>query len=228
MERFAIIGLGRFGTRLARLLSEAGAEVIAIDRNKSMVERVRDDVTRAVALDATDEEALRSQGIDTVDVAVVGIGTAFESAVLSTVLLKQLQIPRVIARATSVIRGQILSRVGADDIVNPESESAERWKNRLMAPEIMERIELAEDFSLVQLSAPSAFTGKTLGQLDLRKKYQIQVIGIRRTVEETDAEGVKRTQQLVISVPMAESTIKQGDVLLIIGTDQAIKRLPRE
>src|SRR6056297_2976590 len=130
MERYAVIGLGRFGFRLAELLTQAGAEVIAIDRRRDLVDAIRDRVGLAVALDSTDEEALRTQGIDKVDVAVVGIGTDFEANVLSVVTLKQLGLQRVIARATTPIRAKILSRVGADDIVNPENESAERWSNR--------------------------------------------------------------------------------------------------
>ncbi len=225
MEQFAIIGLGRFGTRLARLLAEAGANVIAIDRMKDLVEKVRDDVTRAVCMDATNEEALRSQGIENVDVAIVGIGNAFESAVLTTVMLKQLGVPRVISRATSSIRGQVLSRVGADDIVNPEREAADRWRSRLLAPSVMERIELAADVSLVQVPAPESFVGKSLGDLDVRKKYHVQIVAIRRNVEDIDTDGVKRTRQILISVPMAETEIKKADVLLIIGSDEAVKNL---
>lgn len=223
MERYAVIGLGRFGTRLAKLLAEAGVEVIAIDRHKPLVEDMRDAVTRAVCLDCTDEEALRAQGIDQVDVAIVGIGTAFEDAVLATVLLKKnLNVPRVISRATSTIRGTILSQVGADEVVNPERESAERWRSRLIAPRIMERIELADDFSFVQVQAPDAFVDKTLGDLDIRKNYQIQVVAIRRTAQDVDADGKTRTRQFLISVPMAETTIKAGDVLLMIGSSDAL------
>ena len=139
MDRFAIIGLGRFGQRLARMLSEAGAEVIAIDRSQEIVEAIRDEVTVAVALDATDERALLSQGVDKVDVAVVGIGTDFEAAVLATVILKQLGVPKVVARAATTNRGEILRRVGADDLVNPERESAYRWAHRLMGPNVFSR-----------------------------------------------------------------------------------------
>lgn len=226
MERYAIIGLGRFGSRLATLLVDAGAEVIAIDKRRDLVEALRDRVTLAVCLDSTDEDALLSQGIDKVDVAIVGIGTAFEASALTTVILKQIGVPRVIARATTSVRAQILSRIGADDIVNPEQESAERWRNRLMAPAIMERIELAEGFSLVQVAAPEKFAGKTLMDLNIRNKYNVNVVAIRRTAAENDEEGIKRTRQFVLSVPMADTTIESGDVLLIIGDNEAIRNFP--
>jgi trk system potassium uptake protein TrkA len=177
-------------------------------------------------MNAIDEEALRAQGIDKVDVAIVGIGSTFESAILATVLLKQIGVPRVICRAASGVRAKILEKVGADDIVNPERESAERWRTRLMATNIMERIDLAEDFSLLQVAAPESFVGKSLGDLNVRKKFQVQVVAIRRCTQDTDADGMKRTRNVVISVPMADSVIKAGDVLLLIANDDAMKSFP--
>lgn len=221
-----MIGLGRFGMRLASLLTESGAEVIAVDNSRELVEQIRDKVTLAVCLDSTDDQALTSQGIDKVDVAIVGIGKSFEDNALTTVILKQLGVGRVISRATTSMRGRILKRIGADDIVNPERESAERWRNRLLAPSIMERISLAEGHSLTQVPAPESFFGKTLRQLDIRKKYEINVVAIRRTVETTDGEGIKRTSQFVISVPLPDTAIQEGDILLLIGSDDAMNTFP--
>ncbi len=225
MERFAIIGLGRFGMKLATLLSDAGAEVIAVDRERDLVDQVRDRVALAVALDCTDEDALRSQGIDKVDVAVVGIGTNFEDNALVTTILKQMDVPRVISRAATDVRGQILSRIGADDLVNPEEESAERWRNRLLAPAVIERIELAEDYSMVQIAAPESFHNKTLGQLDVRRNFKVNVVAVRKTVEERTG-GVKKTRQILVSVPMADTVIEPGDVLILIGSDEAMQKFP--
>jgi trk system potassium uptake protein TrkA len=228
MERFAVIGLGRFGTKLATLLADSGAEVIAIDHRKELVESLRDKVTLSVCLDSTDEEALRAQGIDKVDVAVVGIGVSFEDKMLTTVILKQLGVPRVISRATTDIRGQILSRIGADALVNPEQESAERWCHRLLAPEIMERIELGEGYTLAQLAAPKSFYNKTLRELAIRNKYRVNVVAIRRTEKETDSKGQSKTRQLVLSVPMAETVIKPEDILLVIGNNEAMQNFPKD
>ena len=228
MEKFAIIGLGKFGLRLAKHLAKSGAEVIAIDRDQNLIEGIRDEVARAVCMDATDEHALRSQAIHSVDTAIVSIGSEFEQAVLTTVLLKQIGVRRVICRATSSIRALILTKSGADDIVNPEQESADRWRNRLIAPLLTERIELAEDFSLIQTIAPERFIGKTLVEIDVRKNYQVQVVAIRRTTEDTDADGIKRVREVVISVPMADTQIKKNDILLLIGSDDAIKSFVAE
>lgn len=228
MEKFAVIGLGRFGERLAILLAKAGAEVIAVDRRREIIESIRDKVSLGVCLNSTDEEALRAQGIDKVDVAIVGIGSGLEDSALTTVILKQLGVPRVISRAATSIHGQILDRIGADDIVNPEMESAQRWCNSLLAPAIMERIELAEGYSLVQAAAPVSFHHKSLEVLAVRKKHEVNVVAIRRTVKETDAEGRTRTRQFVISVPMPDSIIAPGDVLLLIGSDEALAAFPTD
>ena len=220
-----MIGLGRFGERLATLLADAGAEVIAIDRDKEIIDSIRDDVALAVCMNATNEAALRAQGVDDVDVAVVGVGTAFEDNVLTTVLLKQLGVPKVIARAATKIRGQILTRVGADGLVNPEEESAERWCSRLLAPSIIERVELAEGYSLAQVAAPEKFLNKTLEQIAVRQKYEVNIVAIRRSVEETDDDGNTKRRDLVISVPMADTVIMPGDVLVLIGSDEAMMSL---
>jgi len=226
MERFAVIGLGRFGMRLARLLAEAGAEVLAIDRQRELVEDIRDGVSVAVCIDTTDEQALLAQGVDKVDVAIVGIGMDFENAALTTAMLKQIGVPRVLSRATSSIRARILSRIGADDIVNPEREAAERWCSRLLSPTIMSRIELAEGYSLAQAAAPESFFGRTLGDLAVRQKYEVNIVAIRRTAEVTDADGATKSHQVVISVPMADTKIEKGDVLVLIGSDEAIESFP--
>jgi len=210
---------------LAKLLAADGADVIAVDADRDCVDSIRDDVSLAVCLNATDAEALKSQGIDKVDVAIVSVGDSFEDSVLVTVTLKELGVPTVISRATSRVRAEILSRVGADDVVNPEKESAQRWKNRLLAPSIMERIELAEGASLVQLQSPDSFHNKTLSQLDLRKAYRVNVVAIRRTIEEIEDDQTV-TKQFLISVPAGDTAIKPGDVLILIGTDDAIENLP--
>lgn len=226
MDRYAIIGLGRFGYRLAVMLAEAGAEVIAIDRDRQFVEDIRDSVTLAIAMDGTDENALRAQGIDKVDVAVVGIGQDFEAAVLATVVLKQLGVPRVVSRATTDVRGEILRRVGADALVNPEEESAHRWTHRLLGPQVIEQIELAEGQSLVQVPVPLAWVNKTLEDLEVRRRFHVNVVAVRREVPHAEPEGRAGTRT-VIEVPLPSTLLQKGDVLVLIGDDEQIAALPR-
>jgi trk system potassium uptake protein TrkA len=225
MDRFAVIGLGRFGFHLATLLTEIGAEVLAIDEDRDLVKTISDRVTMAVCMDSTDEKAMRAQGVDKVDVAIVGIGSAFEASALTTVICKRLGIPRVVTRATTDTRGQILSAIGADDIVNPEKEAAERWRSRLLAPAIMERSALAEGHSLAQLSAPESFYGKTLAELALGKRYHVLVVAIRRKVVEQE-EGKEKEKQVVITAPGPDDMIRPNDILVVIGADHRIEALP--
>ncbi len=228
MTRFAVIGLGRFGMRLATLLSASGAEVIAVDSDRELVESARDKVTVAVCLDCTDEQALRAQGIDKVDVAVVGIGSDLESSSLTTVILKQLGVPRVIARAQTSIHGQILSRIGADGIVNPEHESAERWRDKLLAPTILERIPLAEGYSLVQVAAPKQFHNKTLEELHVHREYDVLVVAIRRTETKAGGDSGQAGRESIIPGPGPKDVILPGDVLTLIGSDPAVAGFPSD
>ncbi|MFP4353988.1 MAG: potassium channel family protein [Phycisphaerae bacterium] len=225
MDRIAIIGLGRFGFHLATSLAEVGAEVIGIDQDKELVKDISDRIDLAVALDSTDEKALRAQGLDKVDVAVVGIGSAFEASALTTVILKRLGVPKVIARATTNTRAQVLQAVGADEIVNPEREAAERWRSRLLAPAIMERSALAEGHSLAQLTAPDSFVGKSLLELALGKRYHVLVVAIRRRVVE-EVGGKASERQVVITAPGPDDVVKPGDILVVIGSDAHIEALP--
>ncbi len=224
MEQFAVIGLGRYGSRLATMLTDAGAEVIAIDHDKSLVEALRDRVSLSVSMDSTDEEALIAQGIDKVDAAIVCIGTDFEASALTTVILKQIGVPRVISRATTNTRGDILSRIGADEIANPERESAERWRDRLLAPAMIERVIIGEGYSLAQFPAPPSFHNKSLKQLAVNSRYKVLVVAIRR--ESGKEDGRKTSGKPVITVPGPDTVIYPDDVLLVIGSDEALKAFP--
>jgi trk system potassium uptake protein TrkA len=225
MQRFAVIGLGRFGAQLARALMRAGAEVCAIDRDHKLIEQIAEEVTLAVRLDSTDEEALRAQGIDKVDAAIVGIGQDFESNILTTVTLKSLGVKYICARAEQETHGKILKRIGADEVIFPEDESAQRWSFKLRAPQISEKVEFAEGFSLAQYTAPVSFSGKTVLDLQLRKKYHVNLIGLRRAAD-LQAPPEKQIKKQIISVPLPETIINQGDLLWIVGSDDNLAKLP--
>jgi len=221
MIRAAVVGLGRFGLTLAKSLAEAGHEVIAIDSDPVIIEEIQDSVTLAVRMDATDEAALLAQGVDKVDVAIVSIGEGFEANTLVTVILKKLRVRKVVARAQTAMRARILELVGADEIISPEEESAIRLANRLTNPHIMSYIELSAGHSLVQIEAPRKFIGSSLASLDLRKKARVNIIAIRRP---SQAEGGYD----VIDVPGPDDVIQMGDVLVIVGADENLKKLPTE
>ncbi len=224
MERFAVIGLGRFGTQLASNLASSGAEVIAIDRDRRIVEDLRDRVTLAIALDATDEGALKLQGIEQVDCAVVGIGHDFEAAALSTVILKRLGLARVICRAGNHMQAQILKSIGADGIVQPEDESADRWSNRLLAPFIVEHIEIGEGYGLIQMKAPKPWTETPLAEINVRNTHNVTIVAIKRLIDGEEASGAPDRQ---VILPQPDSRLRESDTLVIAGFDKDLKRLPR-
>jgi len=224
-RRFAVIGLGRFGSTLARGLAASGQEVIAIDSGQELIEELQDVVDQAVRLDATDEKALRAQGIDKVDVAVVSIGENFEASLLATVLLRDMGVPEVIARATSQVRAQILKLVGATEVVLPEDESASRLAQRLATPNVVDYLSIADGFSLVQLKAPKTFHHRSLDELALRRKFGITVLAIRR---QHQATRDRPAGEDLLSVPGGDEVIQPGDELVVVGPDEALAKLPRE
>lgn len=226
-ERFAVIGLGRFGRRIAVNLARSGAEVIAIDRDREIVEDLRDRVTLAVALDATDESALKLQGVDRIDVGVVAIGHDFEANALTVVTLKALGVKRVISRAANRTQARILGRIGADSVVNPEDETADRWAHKLMAPFLVDHIELAEGYGLVQLATPRPWVKKTLAELDIRRTYNVNIVAIKRRVSTAAESGEETFEELVVDLPLPTSRLTADDILVIAGRDEDLEDLPQ-
>jgi len=226
MRRFAVIGLGRFGQKLAIALSMSGAEVIAIDRDRTRVDGIRDQVAHAVRLDSTDAEALRTQGVDRVDAAIVGMGKggeAFEAAIMTVVSLKSMGIKQIVARAQSLTAGKVFSAVGATDVVYPEIETAQRWAYKLIAPHISEKIDFAPGYSLARITAPKSFVSKTVKDLQLRQKYNVNLISIRRSQPADNKDTGD-----IISVPMPDTKIFADDILMIAGSETDLARLPQE
>jgi trk system potassium uptake protein TrkA len=226
MRRFAVIGLGRFGNKLAIALAMSGAEVIAIDKNREVIELIRDQVSHAVRLDSTDEEALKAQGLDKVDVAVIGMGQeGFEDAILTVVNLRQMGVKQVYARAESLIAGEVFSKVGATEVIYPELESAQRWAYKLIAPQIGEKIDFAPGYSLARIESPASFDDRTVMDLQLRQKYNVNLVLIKRS----DEGRTRKTEKgAIIHVPMPDTIIHKGDILMVAGSDADLARLPQE
>lgn len=220
MRKFAVIGLGRFGTTVAAALAQRGAEVIAIDRNPGLVEKFKDMVTLAVKLDSTDEEALISQGVDKVDVAIVSIGE-FESSILTTALLKKIGVPRVITRAShtvSNIQEKILSLVGADKIILPEVEMGKKLAQSLVVSNIMDYVPITEKYSAAEVHAPKGFWGKKIGELKIRQKYSVNILEIKKM--RLNGDHVERINYL----PQPNDIIEQDDLIVVIGEEENIEK----
>ncbi|AQT67169.1 Ktr system potassium uptake protein A [Anaerohalosphaera lusitana] len=228
MKRYAVIGLGRFGSKLAVSLAMSGAEVIAIDKERNIIDTIQDQVSHAVRLDSTDEDALRAQGINKCDTAIVGMaesGKAFESAVLTVVNLKNLGVPQIIARAQTLTAGQVFTAVGANEVVYPEIETAQRWAYRLLAPHIGEKIDFAPGYSMASVDAPPSFQGKSIMDLQLRQKYNVNLVAIKRSEDETAKKPEKSS---IINVPLPDTIVKPGDTLMVAGSESDLAKLPQE
>ncbi len=225
MKRYAVIGLGRFGKKLAIALSMSGAEVIAIDRERTVVEEIRDQVSLAVRLDSTDEDALKSQGVDKVDAAIVGMGQGgrtFESAIMTVVSLKTMGVKQIYARAQNLTSGQVFTAVGATEIIYPEIETAQRWAYKLIAPHIGEKIDFAPGYSMASVIAPASFHEQTVMDLQLRQKYSVNLVAVKRH----QTEDEKKVD--IVNVPMPNTIIYEGDTLMVAGSEKDLATLPRE
>lgn len=226
MRRFVVIGLGRFGQKLAIALAMSGAEVIAIDRDRNEVELIRDQVSLAVRLDSTEEEALKAQGVDKADVAIIALGQeSFEAAILTVVILRQMGVEQIYARAESLIAGQVFSKVGATEVIYPEIESAQRWAYKLIAPQIGEKIDFAPGYSLARVKAPPSFDGRTVMDLQLRQKYSVNLVLIKRSDE---ARARKSEKDSIINFPNPGTLVYKDDILMVAGSDADLASLPQE
>lgn len=214
-KEFVVFGLGRFGKSVAITLAESGCEVLVVDNNEDKIREIADIVTYAVKADVTDAETLSSLGIGNFDGAVIAIGEHLEASVLGTILIKEMGIPFVLAKVQTETQAKVLMKVGADKVVFPEKETGIRIANKLIHGNFFDAVELSSTYSLMEINAKSEWDGHTLKELDLRKKYDINVIGI------------KNDGKLNIN-PLAEQILSGDDVLVVIGENEQLTKLQGE
>lgn len=210
-KQFAVIGMGRFGLSVARTLSNLGFEVLAIDSNEQRTQEVASIVTHAVTADCTDEDALRALGIRNFDVVVVAIGQDIQSSILTTLLLKEIGVPMLIVKAQNELHGKVVKKIGADKVIFPERDMGQRVAHHLISPNILDYIELSEDYSILELKVSPNQIGKNLRQLDIRAKYGCNVMAIKRDGKMNIA-------------PRAEDELRENDVLVVVGKNEELKQ----
>lgn len=225
VKRFAVIGLGYFGERLALELTERGAEVIVIDNTMAKIEDIKNKVAYAIRLDSTDENALRNQGLEDLDAVIVAIGENFESALLTCVHLLRFKCKRVVVKSTSPLHTEIFRNVGVHMIVSPEEIVAERVAMRMFSDSVLDLIPLTDEYGILQVEAPRRLLGKTLRDLDLRNRFNVNLITIKRVKITTDARGNEEREESVIGVPTAETVIEPNDVLVLMGRERDIHKM---
>jgi len=211
-EQVMVIGLGRFGSAVARELERLGHQVLAIDQGEQAVNDIASDVTHALQLDAADEEALRSAGAGDFHTAIVAISTDAEASIFATMVLKRLGVRTVIAKAGSQLHAEILSRVGADRVVLPERETGLRLAHSFNVPNVIDYLDVAPNFGIEKIRPPASFVGKSLGDLDLKTRLGLTPIALRRG------------QQVFVN-PARDERVAEGDELILIGRDDKLDQL---
>lgn len=211
-KQFVVFGLGRFGMSVATTLSEAGYEVMAVDKNEEAIQEISSVVTHAVQADATDADTLRSLGIRNFDIAVVAIGRDIQSSIMVTLLLKELGVAYVVAKASSDLHEKVLNKLGADRIVSPEQDMGVRIATNLMSGNIMDYIQLSQEYSVVEIMALPEWTNQTISELDMRVKYGLNIIAI------------ERNKQITIT-PGADFVLHDKDILVVVGANEQIQNI---
>lgn len=209
-KHFAIIGMGRFGSSVARTLYDMGFEVLAVDRSERRIQEVLGFVTHGVSADTTDEDALRDLNLKKYDVVVVAIGEDIQASILTTLILKQIGVKMTVVKATSELHGKVLKKTGADKVVYPERDMGQRVAHHLVSSNILDYIELSSEHSIVEIKATSVMIGKDLITLDIRAKYGCNVIAIK-----------SNTGMNISPDPL--DPIKDGDVLVVVGSNTDLK-----
>ena len=220
-QNFAVIGLGEFGIRICEMLVEGGGAVVAFDHDAQAVDRVKKIVPAAMVIDTTDENALRKAPLDDIDVAIVAIGDNKEASILTTTLLKEREIPYIVARAVSPLHAIVLKRVGASRVLKIEEESASRIANELINPEALNSLSVVEGYGICEVKVPKFFIGKTLSQVALKEKFNITLITIVRLELDIDMVGNPLNREVMYE-PDDNLELQTGDKLFVFGSNEKI------
>ncbi len=212
--KFAVIGLGNFGFHVAKTLFEEGNDVMALDKDEDMIQRIRPYCSQAIIGDATQKDLLLSLGLEQMDANIVSMGGNANAATLITLYLREMKVKRIVVKTTNEDHGKILRNVGATDIIFPEKDMAIKVARNLAAPDILDYLPMSGDYIIAEIAPISELVGKSLAQLGLRAKYNVNVIGIKELIPEN-----------FILVPNADFVIKDSDVLLVIGTRKDINKI---
>ena len=211
-KQFLVIGLGRFGSSVATALARSGHEVLAIDTNEEVAQKLNGIVTHVVVADTTDEDTLKALGVRNFDVAVVAIGSNIQANIFTTLLLKNLGVPFIVAKALNDLHGKMLEKLGADRVVYPEYDMGQRVAHNIVTSNVLEYIELSPNVGIVEIGVPRSLIGKTLIEADLRARFEVNVVAI------------KRDDQVIVP-PQPDAQIEKGDLLVVVGGNIGIAAL---
>ncbi|MBA2501080.1 MAG: TrkA family potassium uptake protein [Chitinophagaceae bacterium] len=215
--KFIVIGLGNFGSSLSHRLTSLGHEVIGVDQKLEHAEKYKNQITHTMALDATNPEAIKQLPMKDVDAAIISIGEDEGAAIMTTALLKQMQVKRIICRVTSPLQKMVLETMNITEFVYPESSSAERLAFKLDLPGVINSFQVTEDYRLLEVAAPSRYIGSRISDLDLGKRYELVLVTIMKDVVEKNVFGNNKTAHKVMGIISPDTVLVEGDILLLFG-----------
>jgi trk system potassium uptake protein TrkA len=222
MKQFAVFGLGVFGMSVAKNLMAEGMEVIVVDKNEQGIETIKNEVTQAAVLDSTQEEALRAVDIGRIDCAIIAIGDDMEASILTALLLKKLEVPKIIARANSQAHRQILSLIGVDEIISPEDEMGMRLARRLSSTHILHHLDISEEHTIAEVVVAESFIGSTIREMNLRSRFGVNIVGIKKRIPHVTEDGQNVYIEKYVDFPSPDDVFEEGDVLVMVGSERAV------
>jgi trk system potassium uptake protein TrkA len=227
-KQFAVIGLGTFGYNVAIEFANKGIQVLAIDINREIVDRISQSVTQALVVDATDEKAILEAGVADCDSVVISIGESIETSILAILIVKELGVKNVIVKSASNWHSKVAAKLGASTVVYPELEMSKKLVESIVTPNILEQIKLSKDYNLVELIAPKSVWGKTIKDSNIRTNYGINIIAIRKRVPIINDDGQSDIKEEVNMVPGPYDEINQNDILVVIGPEKSLAKIKKD
>ena len=226
-KQFGVIGLGTFGSNVAKELAAREFPVLAIDHKEEVVNRISSFVTQAIVADATDDIALKDAGIADCDTVIISMGEDIETSILATLIAKDLGVPNVIVKCTSMWHSKIAVKIGADKVIYPELEMAKKLAESMASPNILEQIEFSKDYNLVEIMAPESLWKKTIRESNIRNKFGVNIIAIKRNVPFVNDDGQSDIKEETNIAPGPDDEIMENDILVVVGKDEQLKKFKK-
>ncbi len=221
--KYIIIGLGNFGASLAQKLTEQGNEVIGIDTNMSKVDAFKEKISHTICMDATDEFTVSGLPLQDTDIVLVAIGENQGANIMTTALLKNLEVKRLISRAINPLHEKVLEALGVDEIVHPEEETAERWAKKLCLSNVVDSFELNDDYSIIEAIVPSDYVGKSVREVGFRRQFNLLVLTVIKKVEVKSTFGKTKIENQIQGVASADNILEAGDILVLYGSNKDLQ-----
>ena len=226
--KYIVFGLGIFGASISEELTQMGNEVIGVDINLDRVENIKERITHAISLDATDMEAVKNLPLKDTDVVIIGIGENKGANIMAAALMKQLHVKRLISRAVDPLQRMVLEAMGITEIIHPEKETAVRWAKKLNMEGVVDSFELDEEYSIVETTIPKFYDGKKLMDLNIKKEFNLLVLTTMKVVSEANDIGIKKNCKAVQGIARANTVLQAGEIMVLYGHNKDIKKLLEE